>query len=194
MSLNGRCHDCDGPTAEYRCKRCALMRRHGLTEREADEVLAHRAQVLADRRARLAAERARRAARSSASVGWRRKRRGNLHPLFGATNGPGATKPGLVLRRVLRDAEELVAHEGRGGWVLFVTWATALGYDDQGQRSVARRRWQRLAADLRAQGIDVEATPRDGVSRSALRLTADGRDRFEALLGAYVKWLAARAS
>lgn len=192
MSLNGRCHDCDGPTAEYRCKRCALMRRHGLTEREADEVLAHRAQVLADRRARIAAEKARRAAINARDGGSRRRRRGNLHPLFGATNA--APKPGLVLRRVLRDAEQLLEHAGRGGWVLFATWATALGYDDLGTRTPARRRWERLARDLRAQGIDVEAAPRDGVSRSALRLTAAGRDRFEALLGAYVKWLAARAS
>ena len=191
MSLTGRCHDCDGPTAEYRCKRCALMRRHGLTEREADEVLAHRAKVVADREARLEAERARRAALRDRDNASRRKRRGNLHPLFGATHANGASKPGLVLRRVLRDAEQLLEHEDCG-WVLFTRWATALGYDDLSSRSAARRRWQRLAADLRAQGIDVEPAPRG--DPAAMRLTDEGRDRFEALLGAYVKWLAARAS
>ena len=186
---NGRCHDCGGPARGYRCKRCALMRRHGLTEREADEVLAHRAQVAAEREARLEAERARRAALRDRDNASRRQRRGSLHPLFGATNR--APKPGLVLRRVLRDAEQLLEHEV-GGWVLFARWATALGYDDLGVRTPARRRWARLAADLRAQGIGVEPAPHG--QPAALRLTDEGLDRFEALLGAYVKWLAARAS
>ena len=193
MSLNGRCHDCDGPTTEYRCKRCALMRRHGLTEREADEVLAHRAKVVADREAARAAAEAKRLAAQARDNETRRSRLKSCHPLFGWGRGSS-------LRETLSLLEETLRDDARGGWITFEAWATRLGYDDlRGRRQAgfttpARRRWDRFLARLRDAGIEVELPVNDGLTRASFRLTRDGRDRFEALLGAYVKWLAARAS
>lgn len=190
---NGRCHDCDGPTAEYRCKRCALMRRHGLTEREADKVLAHRAQVVADREAARAAVEAKRLAAQARDNETRRCRLKSCHPLFGRNRG-------LSLRETLDLLEEALRSDVRGGWITFEAWAARLGYKDlRGRRQAgyttpARRRWHRFLARLRDAGIEVELPVNDGLTRASFRLTRDGRDRFEALLGAYVKWLAARAS